>query len=202
MLIYDCTVLHFCKCIKQSRFRTDRERDPSWIFLFNKAKRFVKLAQTDSLPAAIHLSAILTPKLLIPLNLSPSVTILDLLLLFGCSNSPFSSLWHIFIDSLTHGACWQTDLYMRDMRYPVNEYGWSRPSVHLPLGLTDTAHWQQSARGWNESENGVDVNEAIMFSQGKSNAWRDSFSLIYTPCKAESGGVTCEILQTVWKCQH
>lgn len=128
-----------------SRFRTDGERELSQIYLFNKARRFVKLAQTDFLPAAIHLSAILTPKLLISLNLSPSVTILDWLFLFWCSNSPFASLWHLSIDSLTHAARWQTDLYMRDTRYPVNEYGWSRPSVHLPLGLTDTECWQREA---------------------------------------------------------
>lgn len=47
-------------------------------------------------------------------------------------------LWHLCIDSSTHAAHWQTDLYMRDTRYPLNEYGWSCPSVHLPPSFTST----------------------------------------------------------------
>lgn len=45
---------------------------------------------------------------------------------FGAS----CSLWHLFLVSLTHAAFWQT----RDGRHPENEYGWARPSVHLPFG--------------------------------------------------------------------
>ena len=104
--------------------------------LFNEAKRFVNPAQSDFLPAAIHLSAILTPKLLISLNLSPSVTILDRLLMSGCSNTPsflgfLPSLTPFHGLTLTRAACWQTDPHMRDGRYPVNEYGWSCPSATL-----------------------------------------------------------------------
>lgn len=127
-----------------------KKRELSWIFLLNKAKRFVNLAKSDFLPAAIHLSAILTPKLLISLIFSPSVTVLDSFLMSGYSNIPFFFL-HLSIDSLTHAACWQTDLHMWDMRYPVNEYGWSRPSVHLPLAFTDTECWQGSESSWTES---------------------------------------------------
>lgn len=104
-----------------------------------KPKRFVRLAQTDFLPAAMHLSAILTPLLLISHSSSPSVTILDQLVLFGCSNSPIPSPWQLFTDSLT-------DRSPHERQEVLCEWIWMEPSI-CPSAIRPRWRWMLTARG-------------------------------------------------------
>lgn len=56
-----------------------------------------------------------------------------------------------------------TQCLLTDVRYAVNEYGWSCPSVHLPSGPTGSECWGSSTRGWKELENELDVSETVIF---------------------------------------
>ena len=175
----DCTF----ECNKQRVVNCwDRRKSVlSWIFLFNKAKKICK-AGTDWFPACCHapVSHFDTSAANIPQFISFSD---DFWTSYSCLD--VQTVLFLLPDtfSLTR---WQTDLCTRDKRYCVNEYGWSRPSVHLPLGLADAECWQRSARGWKESENEPDANEALMFSPGEKPS-RSRFSRVYTPRKSGIG---------------
>lgn len=127
-----------------------KKRELSWIFLLNKAKRFVNLAKSDFLPAAIHLSAILTPKLLISLLFSPSVTVLDSFLMSGYSNIPFffSSPFHWLTDT----CCLLTDRSSH-VRHEVScEWIWMESSIR-PSAIS--LHWHGVLTGLGEQLNRI-----------------------------------------------
>ena len=45
----------------------------------------------------------------------------------------------------------------------MNEYGWSLPSVHLRPQMPTLNADRKQGKGWKESENGLDGNEAVIF---------------------------------------
>lgn len=109
---------------------------------------------------------------------------------------------HLFIDSLTHAdrqiLTWETSQVSC-------EWIWMEASI-CPSAIRPhwkPERWQHSARGWRESENELDVTEALTFFPGeKQSASKNSFSRIYTPCKAESGGVKFQMLAFWASCQY
>lgn len=169
-----------------SRVRTDKERELSWIFRFNKAKRFVNLAQSDFLPAAIHLSAILTPKLLISLNLSPSVTILDWLLMFGCSNCPFFPLFSLTpFHWLTNSCCLLTDRSLHERHEVSCEWIWMESSIcpsairlHWHWMLTELSERLKRIWKWSWCEWGSNI---FQEAQGKSSQPEGTVSGTFIP---------------------
>ena len=102
------------------------------------------------------------------------------------------------------GTCfwWQTDLCMRDMRYPMNEYEWSRPSLHLPLGHADNSRLTALSAQWESGETlkmhlcGWGSN---IFSEEKAaNKWRNSFTLSVNFYSCYSRVARCRVKFPMW----